>query len=119
MNKFNSLLSDKFLKTALDHTYILITNPRSFSFCSARDDGPNGTAEASRDFVGRKRMRANEASTHNGASDINHWDRADISGRIHQIALDLHGVQIILNGFIKDHVAGSNQYQSNSSDTRP
>ena len=63
-------------------------------------------------------MRANEASTHNGASDINHWDRADISGRIHQIALDLHGVQIILNGFIKDHVAGSNQYQSNSSDTR-
>ncbi|TVU14840.1 hypothetical protein EJB05_38336, partial [Eragrostis curvula] len=95
-----------------------MTNTRSFSSCS--DGAPNGTSDATLDSVIRKRIGIDEASTLNISRHDNtcHWNTADSCKRIHQITLELQGLRGAVTELLKDSVAPSDQYQSNTSDTR-
>ncbi|TVU14787.1 hypothetical protein EJB05_38280, partial [Eragrostis curvula] len=84
------------------------------------DGAPNGTSDATLDSVIRKRIGIDEASTLNISRHGNtcHWNTADSCKRIHQITLELQGLRGAVTELLKDSVAPSDQYQSNTSDTR-
>ncbi|TVU14791.1 hypothetical protein EJB05_38284, partial [Eragrostis curvula] len=84
------------------------------------DGAPNGTSDATLDSVIRKRIGIDEASTLNISRHGNtcHWNTADSCKRIHQITLELKGLRGDVTELLKDSVAPSGQYQSNTSDTQ-
>ncbi|TVU14793.1 hypothetical protein EJB05_38286, partial [Eragrostis curvula] len=68
----------------------------------------------------RKRIGTDEALTPHISQHGNlyHWNKTDSCKRIHQIILELQGLRGTVIELLKDSVAPSDQYQSNTSDTR-
>ncbi|KAL6843818.1 hypothetical protein ACP4OV_026389 [Aristida adscensionis] len=84
----------------------------------ATDAAPNATTDATRDSVGRKRMRSNEAAARSMAPNTNPWNKAEFSLRVDQITLELQRFREDVTDFLKDSIASSDQYWSSISDTR-
>ncbi|KAG0519081.1 hypothetical protein BDA96_09G233400 [Sorghum bicolor] len=82
---------------------------------SAGNSGQNGATISTNDSEGRKRMRIE----YSVATTTHLWGKAEFLIRIQEIALELRSIRGDVIEYLKDSVARSDQYQSNTtSDAR-